>query len=80
MVWRLWGFGLDREQVQVLAELYNDTKCEPAFNHYDITRFVEDGEDIEVPGNRLWPLTKPDKGKVNLIPGLVSPVFGAMKF
>jgi hypothetical protein len=80
VVWRLWGFGLDRDTVQSLAETYNDTKCEPPFSQYDIERFVEDGEEIELPGSRLWPLKQAKRGAVS-IPGLhLSGVFGTPKF
>jgi len=81
VIWSLWGFGLDRDQVQSLAETYNDAKCEPAFSQYEIERFVEDGAEIEVPGNKLWPLRQARRGVIT-IPGLrtSSSVFGTPKF
>jgi hypothetical protein len=78
VVWRLWGFGLNRDQVHALAEEYNHTKCEPPFSGYDIYRFVEDGEEIELPGSRLWPLKQARRGVVS-IPNLHL-VFGSPKF
>jgi hypothetical protein len=81
VIWTLWGYGLSRDAIQSLAETYNDTKCEPAFSQYDIERFVEDGEEIELPGGRLWPLKQAKRGAIS-IPGLTlsSSVFGTPKF
>ncbi len=79
VIWTLWGYGLNRDQVHALAEEYNHTKCEPAFSSYDIYRFVEDGEEIELPGGRLWPLKQARKGAI-IIPNLrIHKMFGDSK-
>ncbi len=54
VIWSLHGYGLEEDQIQELAELYNDTKCDPSWSSYDLGRIIADGEGKEVPGSRLW--------------------------
>lgn len=54
VIWSLYGYGLDEDQIQELAELYNDTKCDPSWPSDELRRIVDDGEGRDVPGSRLW--------------------------
>jgi hypothetical protein len=54
VLWDLFAYGLDEAQILELAELYNNTKCDPAWSERDITQMLRDGESKRVPGSRLW--------------------------